>query len=273
MGLPCPLPPLAAAAVAFAQGAELIGPRCPLPRPTLRAGCATHLALNWWFHPPDRLAPSEAAFERPYTSDYWPTLWQARLARLRAAGAGGGDGGGGGGGGGGAGSERRRAGGSGELRERRTGGVRKRRAGGASAPAHVRWPGGLHEPSNRYYRGNTHPGTASGTAAAWPPPRPKGEPPGGGGGGGGDSGVGDEEEHEPEDAVAAYFRANPDAARALFAQFLASKYGPGGGGTDDRGGAHGARGRASPLAAGRRHHVPVAYRMRKRVPKPHPNMG
>ncbi|GLC45639.1 hypothetical protein PLESTB_001789000 [Pleodorina starrii] len=39
-----------------------------------------HLAFNYWFHPPDNLDPSRHGFKAPYTSDYWPALWRARVA-------------------------------------------------------------------------------------------------------------------------------------------------------------------------------------------------
>lgn len=30
-------------------------------------GCPTHLALNYWYHPPDNLEDAAAALEQPYT--------------------------------------------------------------------------------------------------------------------------------------------------------------------------------------------------------------
>jgi hypothetical protein len=47
-----------------------------------------HLALNYWFHPPDNLQPGPAGFRQPYSSGYWPALWADRLQRLRLGGAG-----------------------------------------------------------------------------------------------------------------------------------------------------------------------------------------
>jgi len=136
--------------------------------------------------------------------------------------------------------------------------------------ARIRWPQSIHEPPNRYYRGMTHPGTASGTATAWPPPRKKGDPPGGGVTSGTDGVSAGDDEGEPEDAVAAYFRSNPDAMRALMAQLMQAQGGGGRGG--GRGGigqqqAGAGRRRVSPLAVGRRHHVAVAYMVCKRIPK------
>eukprot|EP01042_Synura_sphagnicola_P000961 gene961-1084_t len=34
-----------------------------------------HMALNYWFHPPDN-----DSFHRPYSSDFWPTDWRRRMA-------------------------------------------------------------------------------------------------------------------------------------------------------------------------------------------------
>ncbi|GIL74226.1 hypothetical protein Vretimale_1977 [Volvox reticuliferus] len=39
-----------------------------------------HLAFNYWFHPPDNLNPSRRGFRAPYSSDFWPSLWRARVA-------------------------------------------------------------------------------------------------------------------------------------------------------------------------------------------------
>ncbi|KAK9814629.1 hypothetical protein WJX72_009022 [[Myrmecia] bisecta] len=36
-----------------------------------------HLAFNYWFHPPDNLKPE--GFWKPYTTDFWPDLWAARM--------------------------------------------------------------------------------------------------------------------------------------------------------------------------------------------------
>lgn len=47
-----------------------------------------HMAFNYWFHPPDALAPSRtSASDRkdgkevtsPYTSSFWQNDWEARL--------------------------------------------------------------------------------------------------------------------------------------------------------------------------------------------------
>ena len=48
--------------------------------------CPAHLALNWWFHPPDNLDPGPAGFRAPYTSPFWPAVWEGRAAALGAAG-------------------------------------------------------------------------------------------------------------------------------------------------------------------------------------------
>lgn len=44
-------------------------------------GC--HMALNFWFHPPDNLDPLRG-FRRPYVSDHWPRLWAAREVSSKA---------------------------------------------------------------------------------------------------------------------------------------------------------------------------------------------
>lgn len=36
-----------------------------------------HMALNYWFHPPDQLTN----FEQPYSSDFWPSVFQAKMNR------------------------------------------------------------------------------------------------------------------------------------------------------------------------------------------------
>ncbi|KAK9868966.1 hypothetical protein WJX84_003684 [Apatococcus fuscideae] len=38
----------------------------------------THLALNYWFQPPDNLDASPAGMAKPYRSEFWPTLWAER---------------------------------------------------------------------------------------------------------------------------------------------------------------------------------------------------
>ncbi|GIL42144.1 hypothetical protein Vafri_210, partial [Volvox africanus] len=38
-----------------------------------------HLAFNYWYHPPDNLDPSRRGFLAPYNSDFWPSLWRARV--------------------------------------------------------------------------------------------------------------------------------------------------------------------------------------------------
>ena len=52
-------------------------------------GGGTHLAVNWWFHPPDNLDPSPAGFARPYSSEFWPAVWEGRRARYEGRGGGG----------------------------------------------------------------------------------------------------------------------------------------------------------------------------------------
>lgn len=42
----------------------------------------THVAVNYWFHPPDNLTstPNASCGRRfPYSSDYWPALWNERI--------------------------------------------------------------------------------------------------------------------------------------------------------------------------------------------------
>lgn len=44
------------------------------------AAAAPHAAVNYWFHPPDALVATTAG-RFPYTSDFWPDMWNARVAR------------------------------------------------------------------------------------------------------------------------------------------------------------------------------------------------
>eukprot|EP00775_Hariotina_reticulata_P000764 gene764-1071_t len=37
-----------------------------------------HLAINYWYHPPDNLVSSKSGFNHPYTSSYYPTVWKNR---------------------------------------------------------------------------------------------------------------------------------------------------------------------------------------------------
>eukprot|EP01025_Chloroclados_australasicus_P017523 TRINITY_DN1894_c0_g1_i2.p1 TRINITY_DN1894_c0_g1~~TRINITY_DN1894_c0_g1_i2.p1 ORF type:complete len:282 (-),score=36.63 TRINITY_DN1894_c0_g1_i2:241-1086(-) len=37
-----------------------------------------HMAFNFWFHPPDNLVKGEQGFSKPYTSNYWPQVWENR---------------------------------------------------------------------------------------------------------------------------------------------------------------------------------------------------
>ena len=48
-------------------------------------GGGVHLALNYWFHPPDG-----DSFERPYSTDFWPRDYEERTAGVSAAAGGGG---------------------------------------------------------------------------------------------------------------------------------------------------------------------------------------
>jgi Cupin-like domain len=41
---------------------------------------AAHVAVNFWFHPPDNLDPGSAT-SRPYLSGYWSDLWNERVRR------------------------------------------------------------------------------------------------------------------------------------------------------------------------------------------------
>lgn len=42
-------------------------------------GDRSHMALNYWFHPPDNCESDLAGFAHPYSSDYWPHLWHSRM--------------------------------------------------------------------------------------------------------------------------------------------------------------------------------------------------
>jgi hypothetical protein len=43
-----------------------------------------HLALNYWYHPPDNLDPGRAGFSKPYTSPFYPTIWANRRGWVQA---------------------------------------------------------------------------------------------------------------------------------------------------------------------------------------------
>lgn len=55
-----------------------------------------HMAFNYWFHPPDALAPSNTSATdakngretaSPYSSSFWQSDWEARLQDGDGAGA------------------------------------------------------------------------------------------------------------------------------------------------------------------------------------------
>jgi len=48
---------------------------------SLNDGGAEHMALNYWLHPPTNLKPGAAGFERPYSSNFWPDVFEAGLVR------------------------------------------------------------------------------------------------------------------------------------------------------------------------------------------------
>ena len=41
-------------------------------------GLGWHMALNYWFHPPDNLVESLEGFQLPYKSSYWADLHNTR---------------------------------------------------------------------------------------------------------------------------------------------------------------------------------------------------
>lgn len=41
-----------------------------------------HLAVNWWFMPPDNLDAGNP--DQPYTSGFWPAFWKARQSQVQA---------------------------------------------------------------------------------------------------------------------------------------------------------------------------------------------
>jgi hypothetical protein len=43
-----------------------------------------HLAINYWYHPPDNLDPSKAGFKQPYSSPYYPSVWANRRGWIQA---------------------------------------------------------------------------------------------------------------------------------------------------------------------------------------------
>jgi hypothetical protein len=49
---------------------------------------SAHIAVNYWFHPPDNLpapgcgqAETEHCMRHPYSTDFWPELWNERCRR------------------------------------------------------------------------------------------------------------------------------------------------------------------------------------------------
>ena len=44
-------------------------------------GGSVHMALNYWMHPPTNLERGAAGFERPYSSSFWPDVFEAGLVR------------------------------------------------------------------------------------------------------------------------------------------------------------------------------------------------
>ena len=42
-----------------------------------------HMAVSYWFHPPDNLAPDASGLRQPYVSGFWPALWAERLPQMR----------------------------------------------------------------------------------------------------------------------------------------------------------------------------------------------
>ncbi|GAB4814761.1 hypothetical protein N2152v2_001807 [Parachlorella kessleri] len=48
-------------------------------------GSTTHLALNYWCHPPDNLDPGPTGFQQPYKSGFWPDVWEGRAHKYAAA--------------------------------------------------------------------------------------------------------------------------------------------------------------------------------------------
>eukprot|EP00892_Ulva_mutabilis_P010350 jgi/Ulvmu1/7688/UM038_0120.1 len=75
----------AATEVTLHAGEMLLLPASWFHEVTSTSGAAEgpHAAVNYWFHPPDALeahAGGEAG-RFPYSSDYWPDMWNARVAR------------------------------------------------------------------------------------------------------------------------------------------------------------------------------------------------
>ncbi|KAF8072806.1 jmj4 [Scenedesmus sp. PABB004] len=107
-------------------------------------GGGGHLAVNYWYHPPDVLDPGAAGFASPYSCPFLPALWAARAPRLQA--------------------------------ETRAWWARRRGAGGGAPRARrVGWRPGVHSPTNRYHTSMTREGSDTGDP---------GTPPGAGAGGG-----------------------------------------------------------------------------------------
>jgi hypothetical protein len=120
-----------------------------------------HLAINYWYHPPDNLDSSKAGFKQPYSSPYYPSIWAQRQPWLQqdtqrwlqhkqqhmqqqmgaAAGA---------------------AGSDGLPHHLRV------KTQGAGDKKHVGWREEVHSPSNKYRMSTTREGTASGDASRAP---------------------------------------------------------------------------------------------------------
>jgi hypothetical protein len=125
------------------------------------AGCPAgldggHLAINYWYHPPDNLDSSKAGFKQPYSSAYYPSIWaqrqpwlqqdtqrwwQHKQQHMQQQGAAAADGGA-----------------PPQLR------VKTHAAG----QKHVVWREEVHSPSNKYGMSMTRDGTATGDASKMP---------------------------------------------------------------------------------------------------------
>ena len=115
-----------------------------------------HLAINYWFHPPDHLDPGKAGFEQPYSSPYYPTLWAKRRDWVQ--------------------SETRawwqhQQQQHSQQANTQPGKVRQQQqaAGGrASKRQRIKWAASVGDPGNVYEANNTRAGTATGTYKVTP---------------------------------------------------------------------------------------------------------
>lgn len=123
-----------------------------------------HLAINYWYHPPDNLDSSKAGFKQPYTNPYYPTIWAERQPWLQQ-------------------DTERWWQQQQQQRQQQLGlkgpspGAAQQAAAGPqqlhvkvpdSTSRHIQWSEGAHSPTNKYRMSMTRQGTATGDASKKP---------------------------------------------------------------------------------------------------------